>query len=96
MGGSIAAGVGAPPGYGYADVLAGIGATVHTHAVRSSGSGMPSYCVNDLLPPALQLDALVLEFAVKTTLSTPITGTAHSMEVRCTHPQPWSGCFAPC
>mgnify|MGYP002632564260 CR=1 FL=1 len=64
LGASISFGIGAPAGFGYADILGTLGVRVHNQAVPGTGSAMPSFCLNQMLPPSLELDVLVIEFAI--------------------------------
>lgn len=65
VGGSISAGMGSgwvPPGKSYGEVLAGLmRATVYNRAIAATGSALPSYCLDALLPQ--RVDVLLIETA---------------------------------
>ena len=65
VGGSISAGMGSGwvrPGRSYGELLAAsLGASVYNRAIAATGSALPSYCLDALLPQAV--DLLIIETA---------------------------------
>ncbi len=64
IGGSISHGEYVGAGQDYPSLLSGTGVRVLNRAIPATGVAMASFCLDELLPPTAELDALVIEYAV--------------------------------